>query len=93
MKILTLCTAAILLSSPLPSSAQEATRVEVPNGVRPCAVVSLKPADVEKEIRRLKRQGLLVTVRRGAQQPQTVSDGSFTFPMSLSRARVAVSGC
>jgi DNA-binding LacI/PurR family transcriptional regulator len=85
--------AAAMLALAVPAMAQEATRVLVPEGTKPCAVVTATSTNAKEQIRRLKRQGYLVTVRRGMQPPQIVSEGGFTFPMNLSRARVAASGC
>lgn len=93
MKIRSILSAAVLCACALPALAQEATRVSVPENIKPCAVITATPADAAKQIRLMRRQGLLVTVHRPKQIPKVVSEGDFTFPMSLSRARVAASGC
>lgn len=68
--------------------------VKVPAGVTPCAVLKTNDAEAAKrEIRRLKRLGYRITVQRGAALKVVREGGDIIFPFSLSRARIAVSGC
>lgn len=94
MRLLPIASALALTALPACVAAQSSKvdGVIVPAGITPCYKQSLTPERAAEMRRRLRRQGMMVTVTKPA-TGETRTDVPAILPASLGRGRIAVSGC
>lgn len=74
------------------SAEYKSVNVVVPTGTVPCVAKTVSKEESKALIRKLRRQGMLVTVTKGSTK-RVVTEGIPSGKPSLMRAHIAVSGC
>lgn len=83
--------AALIVSAPTIAGAQP---VYFPPGVKPCVVAKFADErSAQRLIRRLRFEGLYITIKRPGQPERVLSEGHPEPRPGLNEGRVAVSGC